>query len=310
MINKVIRRVEKNLNQRRSYDYNPAAGEFEKYSNNPVLSGVDGGSMFDPFVRKTGDEYLMLVSNRKEKSLEFYTSVNGIDWKLKNQAVKGIADTWEENINRGTFLYKDGLMYLFYTGQKDGKSCIGLAKSSDGRNFERVGDNPIVTPELDFETAAVMNPCVIYDDEKKTFRMWYAAGENFEPDVISYAESEDGISWEKHGVVMAADKTKEYQKAKVGACDIARLDDGRYCMAYIAYQNVDVARICLAYSENGIDNWVYDKDNPILSPEKGKWDSSAVYKPTFVFEKDRKLIWYNGRRNEKESIGFALKDKK
>lgn len=310
IINKALRRFSKKLNQLRCYDYPPVSGGYKKFCDNPVLCDKNGGSMFDAFVRKAGGGFLMLVSNRSEKALEFYTSSDGKHWRFKNKALSGVEGSdWEENINRGTFLYKDGIMYLFYTGQKDGKSCIGLAKSADGIIFEREASNPIMFSELDFENAAVMNPCVIYDDEKEIFRMWYAAGENFEPDVIAYAESKDGINWEKSGVIMAADKTKEYQKAKVGACDIARLEDGRYCMAYIAYQNVDVARICLAYSDNGVNNWVLDENNPIISPEKGKWDFNAVYKPTFVFDKDKIYIWYNGRGNGKESIGLAVKDR-
>ena len=36
-----------------------------------------------------------------------------------------------------------------------------------------------------------MNPFVMYEDGK--FKMWYAAGETYEPNVICYAESDDGV---------------------------------------------------------------------------------------------------------------------
>jgi len=52
-------------------------------------------------------------------------------------------------------------------------------------------------PEFDFEKKWVMNPHVIYDKDEKIFKMWYEAGETYEPDVIYYAISKDGINWIK-----------------------------------------------------------------------------------------------------------------
>ena len=308
IIKRVKRKVDKALNQKRSYDYPPESGGFKKVESNPVLYRKDGGSLFDPFVREVDGRFVMCVSNRPDRSLELYVSDNGTDWTLRSVALKAIPDTWEDKLNRGSFLLKDGVWYLYYTGQKDGVSRIGLAKSEDGLHFTRVQSDPVMNPELSFETAAVMNPCVMFDEKKQLFRMWYAAGESYEPDVLAYAESTDGISWNKRpGPVMTADPGTEYKKCKVGACDIIRLDDGRYCMAYITYQNVDVARISLAYSDNGIDGWIDDKANPILSPGKNRWDSSAVYKPAVCIKNGAMMLWYNGRSGLKESIGLAIK---
>ena len=308
IMKRVKRKVDKALNQKRSYDYPSASGGFEKFASNPVLYRKDGGSMFDPFVREADGVFVMCVSNRPNRSLELYTSENGADWTLRCEALRAIPGTWEDNLNRGCFLIKDGVWYLYYTGQQNGVSRIGLAKSTDGIRFIREESNPVLIPELSFETAAVMNPCVMYDHDRQLFRMWYAAGENFEPDVLAYAESFDGVSWKKHSKpVMTADPGAEYKKCKVGACDIIRLDDGRYCMAYITYQNVDVARIGLAYSGDGIQGWIDDKANPILSPEKNRWDANAVYKPTVCVKNGTTWLWYNGRSGERESIGMAIK---
>lgn len=86
--------------------------------------------------------------------------------------------------------------------------------------------------------------------------MWYAAGEGYEPDVICYAESKDGKHWVKRTKpIKCADPEIAYEKSKVGACDVIRSSDNKYVMAYIAYQNVNVSRICLAYSDNPTDAW-------------------------------------------------------
>ena len=78
-------------------------------------------------------------------------------------------------------------------------------------------------------------------------------------------------------------------------------------MAYISYQNTDVARVSLAYSEDGIQNWVDNLNNPILSPEKNGWDNKSIYKPTMCMWCGRWMLWYNGRDGRQESIGLAYK---
>lgn len=73
------------------------------------------------------------------------------------------------------------------------------------------------------------------------------------------------------------------------------------------YQNVDTARVCMAESNDGIHNWVRSMDNPVISPEKKSWDADAVYKPTVVLnkQKNKLLMWYNGRKQNCERIGLA-----
>lgn len=313
MIDKVIKRIEREVqckkNQRCVYDYPEESGGWKKYIQNPVLSDKKN-SMFDPFVRIIDDRFVMCVSNRGNNTLEFYRSQNGTHWGDPIEILRGRAESkWERKVNRGCFLIHNGLWYLWYTGQHEGKSKIGLAISEDGVNFHRNESNPVLAPEFQFEGMAVMNPCTIWDESRQVFCMWYAAGDNYEPDVLCYAESIDGMKWEKRTKpVLTADKTKKYQKAKVGACDILHLANGLYCMAYITYENVNVARIALAYSENGICNWVLDKENPILAPTRKSWDRHSVYKPTLCFNPKTQeiMLWYNGRNNHTESIGLAV----
>ena len=84
-------------------------------------------------------------------------------------------------------------------------------------------------------------------------------------------------------------------------------ENDRYYMFYIGYQNVDTARVCMAESNDGIHNWVRSMDNPVISPEKNSWDADAVYKPTVALnkQKNKLLMWYNGRKQNCERIGLA-----
>ena len=76
---------------------------------------------------------------------------------------------------------------MWYTGQARGYSFIGYAKSDDGLHFMRVIDEPVLISERLWEGMSVMNPCVLYEDG--IFKMWYAAGETYEPNVLAYAEA-------------------------------------------------------------------------------------------------------------------------
>ena len=155
-----------------------------------------------------------------------------------------------------------------------------------------------------------MIPHVIYDEEEKLFKMWYSAGETYEPDVICYATSENGINWTKykHNPIFKPNKNKfSLDFYKVGGADVHKISKNKYLMFYIGYSDIHTARIFVAKSNNGINNWKRSK-NPIIKPTKGKFDNDACYKPSGIFDKknNRYMIYYNGRNKNKEYIGIAF----
>lgn len=305
----IARNIKKKLMQLNAYDFPSTGDGWKKYSNNPVLGGASSDIYFDPFVRYVSPYYLMCVSNRTANSIEFYYSSDGVTWGDRQVVLSGIpTSSWEQSVNRACFLKKDDVWYLWYTGQNEKNSSIGLAISYDGEKFERITLNPLIVAEYEFEKESVMNPCVLWNEDSQVFQMWYAAGENYEPDMICYAESSDGSHWKKQLTpVKYANKCKKYEQFKIGACDVVKSED-IYYMVYIAYQNVHVARICLATSKDGIE-WIENVENPILGPEHGKWDSHSLYKPTICFSHSTGdlLLWYNGRTDKRECIGMAYK---
>lgn len=299
-----IRRI---LHQRNAYTYPPVGDGWEKYKE-ALIGGNEAGVFYDPCVREVDGHYVMFVSHRDTKSIVRCDSVDGIHWSepvciLKND----LKSTWEKSVNRASFIIKDNIWYLWYTGLGDDCYKIGLAVSKDGYHFEKYKGNPVFEPSDIFEKNAVMNPCVIWDNECGLFKMWYAAGEQFEPDVLCYASSENGINWKKYSKNPILHKSEnKYDCYKVGGCDVLKKKDAYY-MFYIGYENIDTARICVAQSPNGIGNWKRLPDNPILSPTKNAWDADAVYKPAVVFNKQSRelMLWYNGRRKHIERIGYA-----
>lgn len=314
VITRVQKSIKRRINQRHSYDFSEESGGWHKYENNPVLGDSKTGSLFDPCVRKVNNQYVMCLSCRANHSIRMFFSEDGFHWTWDEgiEILTGQKNSnWEKRVNRACFLVKDHVWHLWYTGQNEGKSSIGYAVSEDGIHYVRNSDHPVLVPEYGFEGENVMNPCVFWDADKACFRMWYAAGENFEPDVICYAESHDGVVWTKQDhPVLCADQNKEYQKSKVGACDVIRSVHGGYIMAYIAYQNVNVSRICLAHSSDGVSDWKEINTAPIIAPGRAKWDSHAVYKPTLCVDKEngKTILWYNGRTEHSERIGVAVLD--
>ena len=282
--------------------------EFVKYEGNPIIGGSETGTCFDVYVTQENSRYRMDFSWRPKNSLAVTFSSDGIVWDEPYISLhENPASGWEDAINRNCVLYLDGKYKMWYTGQANGKSFIGYAESDDGLNFRRVRKEPVLVPEFPFEQESVMNPCVLF--ENGSYKMWYAAGEIYEPNVLCYAESSDGISWQKSDVnpIFTCDVNNYYEKDRVGGCQVLKTDDMGYLMFYIGYEDINTARICLAQSDNGVTNWKRYESNPIISPDPGTWDADACYKPSVLWSEKQKawLLWYNGRNGSPEYIGLA-----
>ena len=289
------------------------AGTWRKYDGNPVLGSERLGTCFDVNVVTDGPApYTMYFSWRPKKAIALVRSEDAMKWTQEPEICLKADPTsgWEDNLNRSCTVRKDGVWHMWYTGQANGGSKIGYATSKDGVRFTRVRREPVMVPERDYEKLSVMNPYVRWDAKRNVWRMWYAAGETYEPNVLCYAESKDGLNWKKwdknpmfgHGEGLVWDRDR------VGACEVHPLPDGRFAMFYIGYSDIDTARIGCAVSDDGLTNWRRLDQNPIVSPDLCTWDSSACYKPSVVRDErnGRWLLWYNGRNGRPEYVGCAI----
>ncbi|HEV3004577.1 MAG TPA: hypothetical protein VGX78_08950 [Pirellulales bacterium] len=283
------------------------AGGWVKYEKNPVLGG-SLGTCFDVSVLPDGTKYRMWFSWRPRQSIAVVESDDGLAWG-EPRIVLGPnkASGWEDDVNRPVVVKQGGKYHMWYTGQAKGKSWIGLATSEDGTTWERASDKPVLSPEQAWEREAVMCPHVMYED--RLYRMWYSGGEQYEPNAIGYATSEDGLTWTKHeeNPVFRPDSTSAWEQDRVTACQVVRLGDW-FVMFYIGFRDTDHAQIGLARSKDGITGWERHPANPIIRPGEGRWDADAVYKPYAIFDGKRWLLWYNGRRGGAEQIGVAIHD--
>ena len=303
MLNRIVNKLVGLNSVLHAYDYLDTNDGWVK-EQSPVIRLSD--IYFDPYVYKFNDKYHMYVSNRTRNAIELFMSEDGITWEKVSTCINGTSsETWDSIVNRACVVQTEKGYLMFYTGQHNGTSKIGLATSADGLAFTRFASKPVIFPEFAHEKDSVMNPCVIWNSKKEMFQMWYSSGEFIEPDVICYAESKDGIDWKKWEQPVLTASVNKYDRAKVGGCDVHVMRN-RYIMYYIGYQDVNIGRICVASSDDGI-HWKRDESNPIISPSKDSWDAHSVYKPSVIYEKDRIMLWYNGRKGYVEKIGLARK---
>jgi len=293
--------------------YPPGNGGWRKYEGNPVLGDEKLGTCFDIFVTEETDGYRMYFSWRPRKSLAVVTSPDGIRWSEPRVILEPRLDTgWEDDLNRNCIVKRADGYHMWYTGQAfSAHSWIGYATSPDGYNWKRVSDAPVLFPERPFEGASVMNPCAHWDEAQRRWRMWYSGGETYEPNVLCYAESADGIHWEKRASnpVFVCNKRHPYEQDRVAGCHVFERD-GWYYLFYIGYEDIDTARICAARSPDGLTRWQRHPANPLVSPSPGEWDADACYKPFVLWqpENQRWVLWYNGRRKHAEYIGMVIHD--
>ncbi|AZN41711.1 glycoside hydrolase family protein [Paenibacillus albus] len=284
-------------------------GGWTKFDHNPVLGG-DYGTCFDLTMIREEGVYRMWFSWRPKSSIALVESVDGVHWSEPVIVLEpNKATGWEDDLNRPSVVKREDGYHMWYTGQmwRPDRSCIGYATSEDGIHWVRQSERPVMEPQAAWEKVAVMCPHVEWDELAGAFRMWYSAGDQYEPNAIGYATSTDGHHWAKHEANPVFDRLPEHawEQHKVTACQVIPYKDG-YAMFYIGFRDEDYASIGLAWSKDGISDWKRHPLNPLLSPEHGKWDAEANYKPFAIFDGESWKLWYNGRSGHVEQIGMAV----
>lgn len=284
---------------------------FKKFEGNPIFGNPELGTLFDVYLTALPDGRLRMdLSTRKNGALSVAFSGDGIQWTAPAITLApDAASGWEEIVNRNCVLKIGDTYKMWYTGQAHGNSYIGAAESEDGMTFRRLSAQPVLSPEAPFEGESVMNPCVLFENGR--YRMWYSAGETYEPNVLCYAESTDGIHWEKSALnpILVKNEEKEYEQNRIGGCQVIPHPALGYLVFYIGYRDIHTACICAAASEDGVTHFRRCKANPLVAPTAGAWDADACYKPSALYDREKDLwrIWYNGRGDGMEYIGMAEK---
>ena len=300
----------------------------------PIFDG--SAPISDPWIVRDQERYRMwftLVLNpftpEQTIGIAHAESDDGLMWTTTGRHVLAPnPDGWDSvGIETACVVRRpQGGWFLYYTAPLPPEGghhmAIGLATSDDGMTWSRHGTAPLLVGENDWElpfqdgpgepkVGGILEPCVHFDPQTNTFRMWYAGlgkrGGEFAKYRIGYAESADGITWHRDAEpVFEPSATGGWDDAITSHNHVAVAPDGELHLFYFGssaaqYQECEGLEGCAmtpgsighATSRDGRD-WERVATNPILSPRSGAWDSWAVGGPFVLYESGHFRMWYFG----------------
>jgi hypothetical protein len=216
-------------------------------------------------------------------------------------------------------LNHDGKKYLYYIGWTVRSTIpyhnsIGLAVSrDDGHTFERFSEGPLFG-ETYLEPFFTGTSCVLV--EGGVWKNWYLSCTGWtnvdgkaEPRYhIKYAESRDGVNWDRRGIV--AIDYKSTSEAGIVRSSVLKEDD-LYRMWYSYRGGVDYRtnlntsyRIGYAESKDGI-SWTRMDDSAGVDVSLDGWDSEMIEYPHVFINNGKKYMFYNGNKFGHSGFGYA-----
>lgn len=182
----------------------------------------------------------------------------------------------------------------------------GLAISSDnGITFERYSKAPIIDRTDKEPYTILVISCIII--ENGIWRMWYDSAdywisEDLPRYNIKYAESTDGITWKREGVVSVDYKSPN--ETRVSRASIIK-DSGIYKMWYCYAMGSGGYNMGYAESVDGYKFSRMDHKVGIELSETG-WDSEMICYPNVFKHKEKIYMIYCGNGYGKTGIGYAI----
>jgi hypothetical protein len=300
----------------------------------PDFDGLRAGA---PHVVVSGDSYRMLYWGSDKQHRNYILQAESCtsepnQWKSVGAALIGPQPETTYN-NRGPgfpFLLPitDRHWILYFTAwgtPVDGKlpNTTGVAISDDGGEHWRCNvEHPVIALDRPYDAEGTGSVWVLHEDDK--FRMYYTAiGRYFArpegvmtghgdviPEIgIAYAESSDGVHWEKpvdHLLVAPRGfGVSPYEYICSKPCVIKERD--RYIMWVNTYGTA--YRVHRLTSIDGL-HWEWDTrygpDGELGVGEDGSFDSEQRSYPTIVPTDTELRCWYTGNRFGETGIGYAV----
>jgi hypothetical protein len=199
---------------------------------------------------------------------------------------------------------------LYYTGWARGVTVpfyltAGLAVSERDGPFRRWSNGPLLDRNA-VDPFLTASPFVIRDGGK--WRMWYVSGSHWAATDagprhyynIRYAESADGLQWQRRGTVCVdyLPGTDEYAFGR--PCVLKRAD------SYSMWYSVRGHRYAIGYaeSEDGL-TWTRRDEVGGLQPSATGWDSEMVEYPWILEHAGTRYMLYNGNGYGRTGVGLA-----
>jgi predicted GH43/DUF377 family glycosyl hydrolase len=283
----------------------------QSHAANPVALGL-GGDLYRAYFATRDDHnrshvgYVEFNLTRPQQTLRLS------DQPVLSPGPLGYFD--DHGVYASSIVAHENKLLLYYMGWNPGLrepmfyTSIGVAVSEDnGETFRKLFKSPILS-RSEFDPWMVSAPFVMLDNER--WRMWYISGFKWEETEgelrsfyhIKYAESDDGIRWERQGIV-----SLELQPGERNIARPCAIKGKNGYQAWYSHNAGKGYRIGYAESDDGYAWTRLDSQAGISVSESG-WDSEALAYPWVFVHGDRKYMLYNGNNFGREGFGLAVEE--
>jgi len=241
---------------------------------------------------------------------------------LNREPLFGLGElgTFDDNgIMPSCIVNNNGTKFLYYIGWNPQvtvsyRLSIGLAISNDsGNTFSKFSKGPVCDRSI-YEPYFNTAPYVLI--ENNIWKMWYISCTQWqvindypEPQYhVKYAESNDGINWDKKGIVCI--DYDDFTQAIGRPCVI--FEEGIYKMWY-SYRQITDYRTSrnksyrIGYAESS-DGMKWERKDYLAGIEKSDsgWDSEMIEYCHVLDLNGKKHMFYNGNGFGKTGFGYAV----
>ncbi len=276
----------------------PAFADWVKNAN-PVIDPIAWGftDITQPEVLKEGDTFKMwfAASDGVNWKLGLATSVDGINWTNYT-----VINNLSSDINVvEPAVVKTSDYKLWFNSYTNGDYKIKFASSPDGTNWSPK-PTAVIVPEKPWEIKGVGNPTVIYNDGK--YQMWYTGWGFGTPWKLGYAESTDGITWNKS----EKNPIEIPNLGHIGGPKV--IYDGAKFHLFYHTGGAIATEIYHLISSDGV-NWNCEESCSILRTSPENFDSYILNGPAVYFSQNKFYLWYGGQDGHNFRIGLATEDR-
>lgn len=204
--------------------------------------------------------------------------------------------------------------FLYYIGWNQGVepplfyASIGLAVSDDGKNFGRYSRAPIIA-RSEHDPCLVTSPDVYI--ENGTWRMTYVSGVKWSRRDdgklqshyhIKYAESRDGINWQREGRVAIDFGDGE---TNISRSSVIKANDGTYRM-WFSFVNEAIGKYRIGYAKS-LDGYTWHRNDIEAGIDiDGVHSKEMICYPCVFQFSGRMFMVYNGDGFGENGFGVAI----